>query len=56
MKKNRILVSLLLLSSFIGVNTKAMPVMDIPEVIMTGVPFEKSVSEFIKKEYASINY
>ena len=46
MKKYRILVSLLLLSSFIGVNTKAMPVMDTPEVIMTGVPFEISVSEF----------
>ena len=46
MKKYRILVSLLLLSSFIGVNTKAMPVMDTPQVILTGVPFEISVSEF----------
>ena len=46
MKKYRILVSLLLISGFIGVNTKAMPVMDAPEVIMTGVPFEISVSEF----------
>ena len=46
MKKYRILVSLVLLSSFIGVGTKAMPVMDIPEVILTGVPFEISVSDF----------
>ena len=46
MKKYHTLVSLLLLSSFIGVNTKAMPVMDIPEVILTGVPFEISVSDF----------
>ena len=35
-----------MISGFIGVNTKAMPVMDAPEVIMTGVPFEISVSEF----------
>ena len=46
MKKYRIIVSLLFLSSFIGVNAKAMPVMDIPEVILKGVPFEISVTEF----------
>ena len=46
MKKYRIIVSLILLSSFIGVNAKAMPVMDIPEVILTGVPFEINVTEF----------
>ena len=46
MNKNQIIVSLLLLSSFTLGNIQAMPAMEVPEVVLTNVPFEITVSDF----------